>query len=65
MVFINGVEKDGYDGKDLLDLLAEERYPVNQIAVEINGEIVPKALFSETVVRDGDRVEVVSFVGGG
>lgn len=65
MVFINGVQKDGYDGKALPDVLAEERYPVNQIAVEINGEIVPKALFSETVVRDGDRVEVVSFVGGG
>lgn len=65
MIIINGIEKDSYDGKLLPDVLAGERYPISQIAVEINGEIVPKTLFSETVVRSGDRLEVVSFVGGG
>lgn len=65
MIFVNGVEKDGYDEKLLPDVLAEEGYQINRIAVEINGEIIPKTLFSETVVRGGDRLEVVSFVGGG
>lgn len=65
MVVINGVQKDAYDGKSLPDVLAEEGYQVNQIAVEINGEIIPKSMFAETVVHDGDCLEVVSFVGGG
>lgn len=65
MIYINGVQKDAYDGKFLPDVLAEERYQVNQIAVEMNGEIIPKSLFAETVVHDGDCLEVVSFVGGG
>ena len=34
-------------------------------AVERNGDIVPKAQYDETVLKDGDSVEVVSFVGGG
>ena len=35
------------------------------LMVKINGDIVPKAQYSETVLKDGDSVEVVSFVGGG
>ena len=34
-------------------------------STEINGEIVPKAQYAQTVLKDGDSVEVVSFVGGG
>ena len=36
-----------------------------RIAVERNGEIVPKRLYGETVLQDNDVIEVVSFVGGG
>jgi len=36
-----------------------------RIAVERNEEIVPKAKYAETVLADGDVVEVVNFVGGG
>ena len=36
-----------------------------RIAVERNGDIVPKAQYDETMLCDGDVVEVVSFVGGG
>ena len=36
-----------------------------KIDVERNGEIVPKAKYGETVLEDGDNVEIVSFVGGG
>ncbi len=65
MVFINGEQKEGYEGRLLPDVLAGEKYDVKRIAVEINGEIIPKSLFAETAVEDGDRLEVVSFVGGG
>ena len=65
MLTINGQSKDGYDGIALLDVLEKEQYNIRQIAVEINGEIVPRASFPERVLSDGDCVEVVSFVGGG
>lgn len=65
MVFINGEQREGYVGKPLPDVLAGEKYDVKRIAVEINGEIISKSLFEETTVEDGDRIEVVSFVGGG
>ena len=35
------------------------------VAIEKNGEIVPKALYESTLLKDGDILEVVSFVGGG
>jgi sulfur carrier protein len=37
----------------------------NRIAVEINREVVAKANYAETVVREGDQVEIINFVGGG
>ena len=37
----------------------------DRVAVELNGEIVPRAGWSETELREGDKVEVVHFVGGG
>ena len=37
----------------------------DRVAVELNGEIVRRAAWSATVVRAGDRLEVVHFVGGG
>lgn len=37
----------------------------DRVAVELNGEIVPRAGWAEAPLREGDRVEVVHFVGGG
>ncbi len=36
-----------------------------RVAVEINRAVVPKAKYTETVVRAGDQVEIINFVGGG
>ncbi len=46
-------------------LMLQFEYDAKKIAVEINEEIVPKLKYKETVVKDDDVVEVVSFVGGG
>ena len=46
-------------------LLASEGYESGRIAVELNGDIVPKGRYAATELRDGDTVEVVRFVGGG
>lgn len=65
MIYINGEPREERAGKFLTDVLTEENYKVGQVAVEINGEIISRSSFAETVVQDGDRMEVVSFVGGG
>ena len=64
MVTVNGEKVEAVD-KNLAEYLEENNFDIKKIAVEINGEIVPKSKYSETVLHDGDSVEVVSFVGGG
>lgn len=64
MVKINGVEVNA-DGKTVAKYLATTDYDSKRIAVERNGDIVPKAQYGETLLCDGDNVEIVSFVGGG
>lgn len=65
MVQINGVNKEQYDGKTLEEMIAEEGYEKSRIAIEINEEIISKTRYGEVILQDADRVEVVSFVGGG
>ena len=52
-------------GQTLAAYLAGTSYDPQRIAVERNGEIVPRRTYGETVLRDGDVLEIVSFVGGG
>jgi len=64
MVKINGKELN-VAGKSIAEYLATTNYDHKRIAVERNGDIVPKAQYEDTFLCDGDTVEVVSFVGGG
>ncbi|MBQ9375500.1 MAG: sulfur carrier protein ThiS [Ruminococcus sp.] len=64
MVKINGIETDVF-GKTISEYLATTDYSIGRIAVERNGEIVPKAEYDSVVIEDNDVIEVVSFVGGG
>ncbi|MBP3377741.1 MAG: sulfur carrier protein ThiS [Clostridia bacterium] len=64
MVKINGKELN-MAGKTIAEYLATTNFDPKRIAVERNGDIVPKAKYGETILQDGDNVEVVSFVGGG
>ena len=64
MVRINGENLDAV-GKSVADYLNSAGYDLMRVAVELNGDIVPKAQYSDTIFKDGDSVEVVSFVGGG
>jgi len=49
----------------LSEFLESEGYDAQRVAVEKNGRIVPKNMFEAETLRDCDRVEIVSFVGGG
>lgn len=64
MVRINGNDITA-DGKTVAEYLESENYMMERIVVEINGNIIPKNNYAETILKDGDAVEVVSFVGGG
>ena len=64
MVKINGKELN-MAGKTIAEYLATTNFDPKRIAVERNGDIVPKAKYGETILQDGDSLEIVSFVGGG
>lgn len=64
MVTING-EKIAADGMTIAQYLDAEQLNPERIAVMLGDRIVPKSDFGETVLKDGDTLEVVGFVGGG
>ena len=64
MVKVNGKDLE-LAGKTLAEYLASANYDPKRIAVERNGEIVPKAKYNETILAADDVLEVVRFVGGG
>ena len=64
-VFVNGDEFEIEDGASLSDLVAKLTDDPRGVAIERNREIVPKSLHDQTILQQGDRLEVVQFVGGG
>ncbi|MGN0614525.1 MAG: sulfur carrier protein ThiS [Porcipelethomonas sp.] len=64
MIKVNGAEAEVSDIL-LSDYISSTSYDPKRIAVEVNGDIVPKSRYSEFMLRDGDVVEIVGFVGGG
>lgn len=64
MIKING-ENLNADRKPLVEYLMENNYNQHRIAVEVNGNIVPKSKYDKIILSSGDVVEIVSFVGGG
>lgn len=64
MIRINGVDIDKIE-ISLMQYLEENSISPQRIAVELNEKILPKANYAATVLKDGDVVEIVNFVGGG
>ncbi len=64
-IVVNGETRTVRDGATVLSLLADLSLPDSRVAVERNREIVRKAEFAGTALREGDRLEIVTFVGGG
>lgn len=65
MVKINGQEINFGKEISVTEYLEENGYQIRRIAVELNGEILPKYQYSDTMLKDGDSMEIVTFVGGG
>ena len=64
-VIVNGATKRFEGQLDIASLLENLHMQGKKVAVERNGEIVPKSAHAATLVRDGDRLEIVVAVGGG
>jgi thiamine biosynthesis protein ThiS len=64
-VFINGDSRDLSGTPSLAELITQLDLPVARIAVELNREVVRRADWSSTMLKEGDRIEIVHFVGGG
>jgi sulfur carrier protein len=62
---VNGQRREVAEGATIATLLGELDVKQPQVAVEVNLEVVPRARHSETPLHDGDRLEVVTLVGGG
>jgi len=62
---INGKEQTFEGELTLAGLVEQLGMKSDRIAIELNREIVPRAQWSETQLKDGDLLEVVHFVGGG
>ncbi|CAN1506221.1 ThiS Sulfur transfer protein involved in thiamine biosynthesis [Caulobacteraceae bacterium] len=64
-VYINGEERVLEPVANVAQLVAALGLETRKVAVERNLEIVPRSLHAATPVNDGDRFEIVTFIGGG
>ncbi len=64
MARVNGIEET-VAGITLKELLEKKGYSERFIAVECNGEIMPKTLYNSYEIQKDDKIEIVQFVGGG
>ena len=64
-IYVNGEEKNIPESFTVADYVSSEGFLLTRIAVEINGDIIPKAKYNETLLHSKDVIEIVSFVGGG
>ncbi len=62
---INGEARNFEELSKLSDLIIALNIKGDRVAVELNREIVPRANWETTSLRDGDKLEIVHFVGGG
>lgn len=62
---LNGESFELPDGQTVADLLVRLDLTGRRVAVELNLDIVPRSQHSETVLREGDTLEVVHAIGGG
>lgn len=63
-IVVNG-EKQTTEATTVADFVIKSRLRAERVAIELNLEILPRKQWNETQLREGDRLEIVHFVGGG
>jgi len=64
-LIINGDDREFSSVPTLAALLQQLEMKPDRVAVELNRELVPRSQWAATPLRDGDKLEIVHFVGGG
>jgi sulfur carrier protein len=64
-IVVNGAPREINSGLSIAGLLEELKIEPKHVAVEVNLELVPRARHAERLLAAGDRLEVVTLVGGG
>jgi len=65
-ILINGNAKQfAVKSMTIADLVSQLNISGKRIAIECNGEIVPRSLFADIAIKEGDKLEIVGAVGGG
>lgn len=62
---LNGEPRELPDGQTVADLIEVMQLTGRRVAVELNLDIVPRSQHAETLLRDGDQLEIVHAIGGG
>ena len=62
---VNGAERQLAVESSLRDLLNSLSLPHDRVAIELNGVVIRRAEWSLAILNEGDKVEIVHFVGGG
>ncbi len=64
-IILNGKEKDVSPAVNLQRLISELCKDPSHVIVELNGTVLKTPQWTGTIIKDGDRLELVNFVGGG
>lgn len=64
-IVLNGEAVETVDGSTVAALLQKIGINRERVAVELNANIVPRADYEKQLLSDGDKIEIVHFVGGG
>jgi sulfur carrier protein len=64
-IHVNGEARMAADGTTVADLLRELQVGPDRVAVELNLEVLNRHDFDDRRLHEGDRVEIISFIGGG
>ena len=64
-IIVNGEEVFIEQSSTLFDLLDSLKINAAKIAIELNGEIIPKSTYKKSILKKGSKIEIVHFIGGG
>ncbi len=64
-VYINGEAQKLDEVRTVAGLVERLALNIRKVAIEINHAIVPRSLYDQTILCEGDKIEIVQFIGGG
>jgi sulfur carrier protein len=64
-IILNGEKRNLTDGLSVLDLVQQLGFSAERLAIELNLQIIKREQWATSILKQGDRIEIVQFVGGG